>query len=292
EESWNHSIISGGTAASGSPYHMIHDEMATPGETISLRAKFDYNAVLHKDLQDEYVNFYIWGTGMTQWQEAGRFLTDSDGMIFLDLDPLPVGTYIVRAVVVGDLTHADGYVTVVASGRRAVVFDIDGTLTTSDSEVMQDWANFSTAEMYPYANQVVNHYVNLGYQIVMVTGRPYWLAADTRAWLTSLSMPATSVRFTSDNGTTISGQETELYKTTYLQDLVTRCGLQIIRAYGNATTDIGAYDAVGVPKAETFIIGDNAGVDNTQPIVCEGCGYQTHYLDFLSNETLPCGLPQ
>ncbi len=291
-EEWNHSIITGATVASGSPYHMIHDEMAAPSETIALRAKFDYNAVFHKDLQDEVVIFYLWGGAMTSWQELGRYLTDSDGMVHLTVDPLPVGTYIVRAVVPGDLSTAEGYITVVNPGRKAVIFDIDGTLTTSDSEVMQDWANFSTAEMYPYADEVVAYYVELGYQIVMVTGRPYWLADDTRAWLADRGMPVSSVRFTSDNGTTISGEETQAYKTEYLDDLVTRCGLTLTRAYGNATTDIGAYDAVGVPKSETFIIGENAGAENTQPVICEGCGYQDHYESFLLTEDLPCGLPQ
>lgn len=43
-------------------------------------------------------------------------------------------------------------------------------------------------------------------------------------------------------------------------------GLDIIRAYGNASTDIAAYADGGIPKAETWIIGSNAGVSGTQAL--------------------------
>lgn len=51
-------------------------------------------------------------------------------------------------------------------------------------------------------------------------------------------------------------------------------GLNIIRAYGNATTDIAAYAAGGIAKANTYIIGPNAGASGTQPIHGE---YGSHH---------------
>ncbi|MBU1069780.1 haloacid dehalogenase [Myxococcota bacterium] len=288
EEDWNHSIISATTAASGSPGHMMHDEMVPENTPVIVTAKFDYNSALHKDLQDEWILVYLWGTGRSDWELLGRYLTDTDGKIQIQVGGLGAGTYMLRGVVAGDLTEAVGYVTVIGTNRQAVVFDIDGTLTTSDAEVMQDWAGFTTAEMYPYADLVVQYYVDHGFHVAMVTGRPYWLAVETRQWLADHSMPFHSIRFTSDNGTTVSGQETQAYKTGYLEGLIATCGLDIVRAYGNSDTDVWAYDAVGVSKTQTFIIGDIAGMEQTQPIVCEGCGYQSHYEDFLLSDTLTC----
>jgi hypothetical protein len=57
----------------------------------------------------------------------------------------------------------------------------------------------------------------------------------------------------------------------YLRNTV---GLDIIRAYGNATTDIAAYADGGIPKAETWIIGEHAGKESTQPIYGD---YTYHY---------------
>jgi hypothetical protein len=46
--------------------------------------------------------------------------------------------------------------------------------------------------------------------------------------------------------------DTGQYKTDYLTYLLEDVGLDIVRVYGNATTDIGAYAAVGLPKSETY----------------------------------------
>jgi len=287
-EDWNHSIISPTIAGSGDPFHMIHDEMVLENTPVTLTGKFDYNRVLHKDLQDEWILVYLWGTGKSGWEFLGRFLTDTDGKIQIQVGGLPAGRYMVRGVVAGDLTEGVGFITVIGNNHQAVVFDIDGTLTTSDAQVMQDWAGFSVAEMYPYADLVVRYYAERGFNVVMVTGRPYWLAVETRQWLSDLSMPYYSIRFTSDNLTTVSGQETQAYKTEYLAGLIVNCGLELVRAYGNSDTDVWAYDAVGISKTQTFTIGDVAGMEQTQPIVCEGCGYQTHYQDFLLSDDLAC----
>jgi phosphatidate phosphatase PAH1 len=39
-----------------------------------------------------------------------------------------------------------------------------------------------------------------------------------------------------------------------------------VAAYGNARTDIEAYEDVGIPKEKTFIIGPYAGEKGTTPI--------------------------
>lgn len=59
---------------------------------------------------------------------------------------------------------------------------------------------------------------------------------------------------------------TQQFKTDCVRYLRNMAGLNIIRAYGNATTDIGAYADAGLPKANTCNVGPNAGKDGTQPI--------------------------
>ena len=47
------------------PWHMVHDEIVKAGTPVQMVGKFDYDAVLHKDLEGEYVHVYVTGTGTT-----------------------------------------------------------------------------------------------------------------------------------------------------------------------------------------------------------------------------------
>lgn len=86
------------------PWHMVHDQMVRSGQAATVTAKFDYDAVLHKDLEGEYVHAYLYGTGMSGWSYLGRYTTDSDGKVNVALGSRPVGEYRVRFVVEGDLS--------------------------------------------------------------------------------------------------------------------------------------------------------------------------------------------
>lgn len=111
----------------------------------------------------------------------------------------------------------------------------------------------------------VNSYAAKGYQIIYLTGRPYWVGKDTREWLDYQGLVDGHVH-TNPYGEGPIPPNTEQYKTDYLTYLLEEVGLDIVRVYGNATTDIGAYAAAGLPKSETHIIGENAGADGTMPI--------------------------
>jgi phosphatidate phosphatase PAH1 len=43
-------------------------------------------------------------------------------------------------------------------------------------------------------------------------------------------------------------------------------GWNVVAAYGNASTDITAYENAGIPKTQTFIVGPLAGSGGTVPI--------------------------
>ncbi len=262
----------GNTVLSGLfvPYHMVYDSIVKSDTSATIVGKFDYDAVMHKDLEGEYVHVYIYGTALSGWNYVGRYTTDTDGKITANLGTRMTGDYVVRMVVEGDLSTVDGYLTVADLGRQTVLFDVDGTLTTNDFESLADYAGIKIADTYYYASETVNAYRNKGYQIIYLTGRPYWNTKDTREWFPAKGMKSWHYRPSSD----YLGANVQAYKTNYINYLRNTVGLDIVRAYGNATTDIAAYAAGGIPKSETWIIGENAGKDGTQAITGN---YSYHY---------------
>ncbi|HYD81051.1 MAG TPA: hypothetical protein VEC06_14690 [Paucimonas sp.] len=255
------------------PWHMAHDVIVRSGTQATMTAKFDYDAVLHKDLEGERVHAYLYGTGMSQWTYLGSYLTDTDGKIHVPLGARAVGDYVVRFVVEGDLSTTSGYLSVVDPGRDAVLFDIDGTLTINDFEAYADYVGIKTATPYYYAPEVVNAYRQKGYQIIYLTARPYWVTKDGREWLNIQKINQWHYH-SNPYGDGPIPPDTQAFKTDYVRYLRNVVGLNIVRAYGNATTDIAAYADGGIPKAETYIIGPNAGASGTQPIHGE---YGSHY---------------
>lgn len=261
------------------PWHMVHDQLVKSGDAAVVVGKFDYDAVLHKDLEGEYVHVYITGSGMNSWQHVGRYTTDSDGKVYANLGVRPVGDYQVRMVVEGDLSSVSGYLTVVEPGRQAVLFDVDGTLTISDFEAYADYAGVKTAAPYGYATQTVNAYKAKGYQIIYLTARPYWVTRDAREWFDKMGILRWHYR-SNPYGDGPIPPNTQQHKTDYVKYLRNVVGLDIIRAYGNATTDIAAYADGGIPKAQTYIIGEHAGKEGTQPVTGD---YTHHYSTVVVN---------
>ena len=267
------------------PWHMVQDAIVQEGRAATVVGKFDYDAVLHKDLEDENIKVYITGTGISGWQYLGRYRTNSDGKIYVGVGVRPAGEYRLRMVVEGDLSRADGYLSVVDAGRQAVLFDIDGTLTTSDFEAAADYLGIKTAATYHYATDTVRAYKERGYQIIYLTGAPYWITKDRRKWFGNIGLQDYHYRSNPYGGGPIP-PDTQAYKTGYLNYLIHDVGLDIVRAYGNADTDIAAYEAAGLAKAETWIIGENAGDAGTQALHGD---YQFHFYNVVSNTPIAAG---
>ncbi len=265
---WGNSLLS----SFYTPYHMVHDALVGQGEAATVVGKFDYDWTFHKDLEDEDVKVYLYGTGMNSWEFVGTYRTNSDGKIYVPVGTRPVGHYQVRMVVTGDLSSTTGYLTVVKPGTQAVLFDIDGTLTLNDFEAVGDYLGISTASEHYYAPETVNAYKNKGYCITYLTARPYWLMKDTREWFDLKNIPAFHAH-SNPNAELFEEKDTATYKANYITSLL-NSGLDIVRVYGNADTDIEAYERAGLPKSETYIIGDNAGDEGTQPISGD---YSYHY---------------
>ncbi len=271
-------------------FHMVHDIVVAEEQSSFITGKFDYGSILHNDLKGEYIQAFIIGNELTDWLALGRALTDDDGKASFVTPPLKKGKYLVKMVVEGDLTEAEGIVHAVPENRKAVVFDIDGTITTSDLEIFQDYTGVDEAEIYNKASETLNYYRNKGYLTICLTGRPYWVSKNTRSWMKKMGMDNIFIRFTSNNSSSLPGSNTEEYKSEFLSSLL-EIGVDFFRAYGNATTDIEAYISAGIKPENIYIIGKYAGESETNPITCkisENCGYQEHYEELLE-ENLSCG---
>ncbi|STX29661.1 Uncharacterized protein involved in plasmid maintenance [Legionella beliardensis] len=257
------------------PHHVIHDLVVTDQDAINIHAKFDYDWVLHKDLEDEYVHAYYFADGTEQWVYLGKYLTNKNGDVFIPLkDKLKVGDYLMRMVVEGDGSTVDGFISIINPDHEAIVFDIDGTLTLSDFEIVKDYLSIATALPYYYAAEVLEDYSQKGYELIFLTARPYWMAAMSRDWLKNVLFHDAWPLKTRNS--LLMREGTAAYKANYLKELIREKHLKIIRAYGNAMTDIEAYALAGIPKEETYIIGPNAGKRGTNPIQKD---YTNHFYE-------------
>jgi hypothetical protein len=210
-------------------------------------------------MQDEYVS--VWTYDGTAWQMLGRDLTDEDGLFNITGDTVPNGQP-AYAMLEANGTCAEQYDYMFAAGKKVVVTDIDGTLTTSDNELAMEIADPTyDPMMMGHADLLTQTWAMKGYPVIYLTNRPHPLRVETRTWLAEKMMPTGPV--ITSNGT---ASDAAAYKTVWLQRMTQTFGWQIVAAYGNASTDITAYANAGIPKSETFIVGPLAGSDSTQPI--------------------------
>lgn len=310
-EDWEHGFQTPIILRLGDALHSAADQVVNPGDDAVLRGKFSYGPT-SKDLEDERVRAFI--ADGCEWREVDSQFTDTDGRVAIHVDAgqFPAtGAYPFRLVVAGDLTHAEGAVFVVKRDTPTVVFDIDGTLTTDDNEMVRggiaeilrptgstvlDLVGLNEkafdiavelidahAEAYESARDVVRYWVDRGYQPIYITARPYLFDPLTRDWLEVMDFPYAPV-FTLDSvEQAVQGAEGALpYKIDKLSSLIDDAGLDIQFAYGNATSDICAYAEIGIDPAATYIIGQHAGK------ACDGYAHTVAVTDYPSHlDTLP-----
>ncbi|RME73076.1 MAG: hypothetical protein D6776_07720 [Planctomycetota bacterium] len=259
--------------AAGQPEHRGYDVVIARGRSAQLRAKFQYGA-LYKDLEHEDVGVWVRSAAAAGWQHVADAETDGEGRVSL---PLPAslanspGVHFVKWVVYGDLTVADATVQVLDGTRPAVVFDIDGTLTTDDEQALYQllgsWLGAPYDPlMFPDADYVARQLALAGHEIVYLTARPYFLERASRRWLEAKGFPRGAV-FTSESAwrTLRNAAEARAFKRAEL-DALRQAGLDWRYAFGNAVSDIEAYERAGIPKAGTWIIGPHAGEQGTQAL--------------------------
>ena len=265
KQPWVHDIASPVVILSGAPNHRIRDLILPVGTASKLRGHFTYG-VIDAGLGDETVE--LWVRTCPGWVSWGKLQTDASGIVWFDVPAnVPQGDYALKMVVLGDQTVADGAIAVWPKGVHALVTDVDGTLTTSDWELFKDVIFGASATMYPDANTMIQAWFQKDYRIIYLTGRPQLVNRYTRTWLASHDFPLGTLHLTeglTQLPPTVDGEQK--FKSDFLTGVQQATGVLLRAGYGNATTDVGAYEAVGLAKTDIWIIGTNAGYDGTQPV--------------------------
>ncbi len=260
--------------------HVAFDVIVNPGADAELRGKFAYGRSSH-DMEAEWVVALLRTRACGPWLEVGRARTDGDGRATIRAPGVRLaapGRHEFAFVVPADGSFALGSVWALRRGAEVVVFDIDGTLTTGDDEVIAELTVGSEPEMYEGANDLARAWASSGRQPVYVTGRPYFLQDSSRRWLEAHGFPPGPVRTTDQMSDSLTNREhVGRFKRDYLRDLLAPTGVVVAAAYGNALTDVCAYAEAGIPQARTFIIGQYAGAACDRSPVTQGVRtYPTH----------------
>lgn len=148
---------------------------------------------------------------------------------------------------------------------RAVVFDIDGTLTPTPLKyrsVRRDAAG------------TVRHFADRGWEIVYLTARVGPLQSGIPDWLREHGFPEGGVYVTE---TAEDRADHARFKTRILRDFLAH-GWKIEFAYGDSSSDFDAYAAAGIPKQRVFAL-RREGKEHCQPGVWNAC--LTGWTDYL-----------
>ena len=275
------------------PHHNGYDVIFKKSDTQYIEGNFEYGK-FRKNLENEEVSIFVYSyTDENQnWKpladvivydnDAGEysdsdnpckdFLDGSDkGGTFCYVLPegqkLPIGLHLIKLVVRGDGSETNMFMRVKPDNEelKMVVFDMDGTLTTSNSEISWAYArelwdgDSADMAMYPSADKVATYYYQRGYEILYLTARPYWLSEKSYNWLVLRNFPFGYMH--TYEGTMPDGNlDAETFKKRYLKSLTDK-GIKFEYTYGNALTDIAAYKSLGTPCNKIFIIGEHAGKD-------------------------------
>ena len=196
------------------------------------------------------------------WTQLGTATTDDDGAYTVDAGGViaPNGQPI-YSMLDADGTCAEHYDYLYPRGQKVVISDIDGTLTLDDGQLLSQISDETYLQkMMGAADKLTQAWAAKNYPIIYLTARPHVFRNETRTWLRDLGFPAGALITAKD----IS--DAAPYKTEWLQRMLTTFGWTAVAAYGNADTDISAYENAGIPKNLTFIVGPLAGQRSTVAI--------------------------
>ena len=264
-----------GLIAVASPAHAGFDALFAQGNAVTLKAKFAYGD-FSKDLEDEPIETFI--ELCDGWRSLGEALSDGDGRVAVAvselLPGLPSGVYPIRFQVKGDASVAAATLRIFPKGTHFVAFDIDGTLTTADEEIMKDFeaelfgplSKGYTPEGYVGGPALTQLHESRGAQLLYMTGRPYWLTGLTREWLTQFKYAPATLKLTDSTREALPTQGgVGDYKLNYLKSVIAQ-GFIVDLAYGNAVTDVYAYLGAGIDPKNVYIIGPHAGEQGTNAV--------------------------
>ncbi len=266
-------------AAKAGADHVALDALVPLGIPGQLRAKLRYGP-MGKDLEREDVR--AWLDDCKRLVSLGRSRTDGEGWVALPLPRIAEGRYRLVIEVAGDGTRAQSTLRVLPRRASLAIFDVDGTLTLADPELASDalrdrkrpWAGrlaeatdrWMQARAYPAACELTRTMADRGHAVVYLTGRPTLLAHVTRRWLEQQGCAPGHV-ILAEQKRHILPHEASVgaHKRAALAALAAH-GFAFAYAFGNASTDVSAYAAAGIPADRTYIIGEHAGEGGTRAV--------------------------
>jgi hypothetical protein len=255
---WNESESSL-VVLSGAPTHRGRDMFYGPDDAQWVLAKFGYG-LTDWDLSGERVDLFLLRDCTGEWEPLGSVQTtsegahdtvegveDTGGRIYFELTGdarLGPGRHRVHAVVRGDDSRTDVMIEIVPSGTPVFVSDVDGTLTTSETEEFTDLLVGDIPAINTGAPEVMWALVEKGYHPFYLTARPEFLGARTQEFVRLRGLPPGIVH-TTLSFTGALGDAAIDYKSAELAALAAR-GLVPDFAFGNTDSDAAAYEAAGV----------------------------------------------
>src|ERR1051325_4066689 len=198
------------------------------------------NGLQEKPLAGENVSLWSYDTGKMAWQSLGSAKTDSNGQY-----DLPSTGFVA----------ANGqpiYAMLEADASCAEHFDF--LLPSGAKVVVTDIDGTLTADDGQLTTEIFDDT-----KLPMMMGAAAKLLA---AW--------------DEKG----GENDAVYKTLWLNRLIHDFGWNVVAAYGNADTDISAYENAGIAKDHTFIVGPLAG--NRQTVAIANNDFTQHISTFVA----------
>lgn len=211
-------------------------------------------------IQDEKIS--LWTYDGAAWNKLAEARTGDDGYYEVpDTGYVAENGHPIYSMLDADDTCAEHYDFLYPRGTKVVISDIDGTLTLDDMQLLNQIPDETLIpKMMGSADKLTQAWAMKGYPIIYLTARPHVFRPETRAWLRDLGFPVGALITAADVG------DAAPYKTMWLQRMLQTFGWTAVAAYGNADTDITAYEAAGIPKNLTFIVGPLAGMRGTTAI--------------------------
>jgi hypothetical protein len=257
KRSWKHTS-STLIAASGFANHRGRDLLLTPTNEQWIIGKFAYG-VFDKDLKDEEVDVWLDRDCGSSWEKLGTALTteenqhptvegvsDSGGRVYFQIpnhQQLGIGRHRARLVVAGDLSAADVLIEVLPPGVRFFVTDVDGTLSSKETEEYGALLTGTVSDVRPDAATALGMLAQKGYRPFYLSARPEFLVGRTREFVQFHGFPLGLVHTTTALGATGSAALT--FKKAELGEAIGR-GAQVDWAFGNTASDADAYFLAGV----------------------------------------------
>jgi hypothetical protein len=170
----------------------------------------------------------------------------------------------------------------------AVFTDIDETLTTLDEEWLAQIADPShDPAMRPGADELMRGYAERGYTVFYVTARGEDIElSDGRGareasedWLLAHGFPYAEGQLYLAEGLGAHGDSAVAYKSEVILELAAE-GWSAVWAYGNADSDILAFQEAGMADDHIFLVGELAGSMGVVPIPDEDA-YESHLAEQL-----------